>query len=265
MPIEQIILLALIQGLTEFLPISSSAHLILLPELTGLDDQGPLMDIAVHVGSLFAVVAYFRSEVASLLLGIPQLLRGSIEPEGQLLLYLIVATIPTIAIGGFLYVTDLIDHLRNAHVIAWATIVFGIVLYAADRRGRTERRMDDLGWRDIIKIGLAQVLALIPGTSRSGITITAGRFLHMTRPEAARFSMLLSLPTIGGFGLLALIDLVGEGANASLQDAAIATALSFVSAFASIWFFMKLLERMSLTPFVIYRLVLGTGLLIYLA
>ncbi len=264
MPIEQIILLALIQGLTEFLPISSSAHLILLPELTELEDQGALMDVAVHVGSLFAVMAYFRHEVVELVAGVPHLLKGSTEGPARLLFFLIIATLPTVFIGGALYVSGLVDLLRNAEVIAWATIIFGIVLYFADRMGRMERRVEHLTLKDVILIGLAQVLALIPGTSRSGITVTAGRFLHMNRREAARFSMLLSIPTIAAFGLLAGLDLMSEDAPIAWQDAGLAIGLSFASAFVSIWFFLKLLERMSLTPFVLYRLALGAGLLVYL-
>lgn len=263
MSIEQLIILALIQGLTEFLPISSSAHLILLPALTDWPDQGPHMDVAVHLGSLLAVLLYFRRDVALLTKGGMDTLTGRQTPAAQLLLRLIVATLPIIVAGGVLYVSGLVDRLRSTEVIAWATIIFGILLYHGDRKGALDRQVQDVSLRGALTIGLAQCFALIPGTSRSGVTITMARYLGLKRTEAARFSMLLAIPTILAFGLMAGLDMVRQEDLSLGRDVAMAIILSFLSAFGSIWFFMRLLERMTLLPFVIYRLMLGVGLLIY--
>ncbi len=264
MSIEQLIILALIQGLTEFLPISSSAHLILLPALTDWPDQGAHIDVAVHLGSLLAVLFYFRRDVATLTKASIEVLTGRQTPASQLLLCLIIATLPIFVAGGVLYLSGLVDLLRSTEVIAWATIIFGILLYHGDRKRRVDRHVQDLSPRGALTIGLAQCFALIPGTSRSGVTITMARYLGLKRTEAARFSMLLAIPTILAFGLMASLDMVRQEDVSLGRDAAMATFLSFLSAFGSIWFFMRLLERMTLLPFVIYRLVLGAGLLIYI-
>jgi undecaprenyl-diphosphatase len=261
-PLAYLVLLALIQGLTEFLPVSSSAHLILPSQLMGMPDQGPLIDVAVHVGSLFAVMLYFRAEVARLLRGVPDLARARMTADARLLAYLAAATVPTVAVGGVLYLTGAVDVLRNAEVIAWATILFGVLLFEADRIGLRFKAMDDLTWRGVLFIGAAQVLALIPGTSRAGITMTAGRFLGYERSESARFSMLLSLPTIAAFGVLAGIELARSGEVVLQANAVTAMALSFAAAFASIWVFMKWVDRFGFAPFVLYRLALGAVLLV---
>jgi len=263
MPLEQLILLAIIQGLTEFLPISSSAHLILLPELTDMQDQGPLIDVALHVGSLMAVVFYFHKDVAGLFAGAAHTLQRRRTQESRLLWALVLATIPTIAVGGVLYLTGVVESLRSAEVIGWATLIFGIVLYESDRIGMRFKNLSDMTIWGAIVVGLFQVLSLIPGTSRSGITITAGRFLGLERSEAARFSMLLSLPTIGAFGILAAIELFRSGETVLQASALTAAAMSFVSAYAAIWFFMSLVNRIGLLPFTIYRLVMGAGILTY--
>jgi undecaprenyl-diphosphatase len=261
MPLGFLVLLAVIQGLTEFLPVSSSAHLILPSQLLDVQDQGPLIDVAVHVGSLFAVMLYFRADVMRLFRGVPDLLSGRMSADAKLLAWLVAATIPTILIGGVLYKTGAIALLRSAEVIAWATILFGLLLFEADRIGGRFKVMDDLSFRGALVIGLAQMLALIPGTSRAGITMTAGRFLGYERAEAARFSMLLSIPTIAGFGLLAGIELAGAGETALQADAVTAMVLSFAAAYASIWLFMSWVNRIGFAPFVIYRLLLGAVLL----
>jgi len=264
MPIEQLIILALIQGITEFLPISSSAHLVLLPELTGFEDQGALIDVAVHLGSLGAVMAYFRSDMVRLAEGSLDLALFKDTPARRLVILLIIGTVPTILVGGLLYATDMIDHLRSAAVVAWTTIVFGLVLLWADRTGARSKSFEQLNERNALVIGLAQCLALIPGTSRSGITLTAALRLGFQRTDAARFSMLLAIPTILAFGLIGSYEVISSGDAAFQSGAILAVLLSFVSAFAAIWLFMHWLERMSLMPFVIYRLVLGVGLLIYI-
>lgn len=263
MPLEQLILLAIIQGLTEFLPISSSAHLILLPEFMGLEDQGPLIDVAVHVGSLLAVVLYFHRDVAGLFAGAVHTVQRRRTAESRLLWALVIATIPTIAVGGVLYLTGAVESLRSAEVIGWATLIFGVLLYESDRIGMRFKSVSDITLFGAVVVGLFQVVSLIPGTSRSGITITAGRFLGLERSEAARFSMLLSLPTIGIFGVLAGIELMRSGEVVLQTNALIAAGLSFVSAYAAIWFFMALVNRIGLLPFTLYRVVMGLGLLGY--
>ncbi|MEM1103275.1 MAG: undecaprenyl-diphosphate phosphatase [Pseudomonadota bacterium] len=263
MPVEQLIVLALIQGLTEFLPISSSAHLILAPALTAWEDQGPLIDVAAHLGSLGAVLLYFRSDVAALFRGAfgAVLLRWT--DDTKLFAFVAAATVPVIAAAAVLVLTGTADALRSPLVIAWSTIVFGVLLYWSDKAGETTRGMGDLTWGRVAAVGLAQALALIPGASRSGVTITAARFLGFARPEAARFSMLLAIPTILAFGAFSGLELLEGGDTEQLADAGVVAALSFVSAYGAIFLFMKMLQRMSLTPFVLYRMALGVGLLIY--
>jgi len=262
--IEQLILLAVIQGLTEFLPVSSSAHLILLPALTELPDQGALIDVSVHLGSLGAVVVYFWRDMIGLFQGLGHLARRQDSFEARLVLYLVIATLPTLAVGYTLYKTGAAEVLRSAEVIAWATIIFGIVLYAADYFGKTVRKLDSMTYGNAVLVGVAQTIALIPGTSRSGITITMSRLLGFERTEAARFSMLLAIPTIAAFGLYTALELMESG-NAVLQrDGLIAAGLAFVSALLAIAIFMRLLQSMTLLPFLIYRLVLGFGLLAYI-
>lgn len=264
MPLEQLIALALIQGLTEFLPISSSGHLNLLHLLTQWQDQGALMDVAVHVGSLFAVLLYFWREVAGLINGFFDLCRGRLSHQGRFLLYLIIATLPVFMVGYILLKSGYIQNLRTLPVIAWTNMIFAIVLLVSDRIGPLTREMSSTTLRDGLLIGAAQIIALIPGASRSGVTISMARLLGFTRIEAARLSMLLSIPTILGLGAATAFELYGTGDLALQSDALKAAALSFVSALASIWFMMALLRRMSLMPFVAYRIILGTALLIWI-
>lgn len=261
----QLALLAIIQGLTEFLPISSSAHLILIPNLFNLPDQGAIIDVAVHVGSLFAVILYFRSEVVKLIQGLFDLAIRNKTQEAKLSLFIIAATIPTLVFGGLLYFTGAVDFLRDPEaskiIIATTTIVFGILLWVADRQGPLIHKYEYSTFNQVMIIGFAQALALIPGTSRAGITITAARWLGFVRTDAARISMLLSLPTISAFGLVGSLEIARDAVSVNWADAAIAVVLSFVSAYLSIFVFMKVLEHVSFTPFVIYRLGLGFVLL----
>lgn len=256
MDLLQIILLALIQGLTEFLPISSSAHLILPKELLGWPDQGLAFDLAVHFGSLIAVLGYFRKDVAAMI----GAWFGQFGPRGasddsRLAWMIIVATIPA-GLFGLLF-NDLIEtHLRSGLVIACTTVVFGVLLFYADRKQGLTKQIYQVGLFAALVIGLAQALALIPGTSRSGITITTALFLGFTRVDAARFSFFLSIPIIvlgAGFKTLELLQ---EPAIAWL-DLALGTVLSAVSAYLCIYYFLAFIERLSMLPFVIYRLLLG--------
>lgn len=260
MPIEQIIVLALIQGITEFLPISSSGHLILVPALTGWMDQGLVTDVMVHMGSLAAILVYFWRDVLALACGGLNLLRGRVTAQGKLAVWIVLATIPAVVFGLILRKSGLGDALRLPEVVAWNAIIWGIVLYLADRFGRMEKTMADMGLPQALLIGLAQAIALIPGTSRSGITMTAARALGFTRPEAARFSFLLGIPAMVGAGVLVIGDAL-EAGEPITQDALLTGGLTFFTALAAIALLMALVRRMSFLPFTVYRVALGSLLL----
>ena len=264
MTLLQLLIVALIQGLTEFLPVSSSGHLILIPSLTGGPDQGLAIDVAVHVGTLLAVILYFRREVSEASAGLLRLAKGKVDTRGaHTALLLIVATIPVLLVGFVLKLTGLSDMLRSVVVIGWTMLLFGLVLYWADRTGSKERTAHDWTMRHAVWMGLAQALALIPGTSRSGITITAARRLGYDREGAATLSMLMSIPTILASGALLSLDVIGEADGALLHDASIAAAFAFVAALFALVLMMRLLRSVSFTPYVIYRVILGIILLVY--
>lgn len=257
----QAIVLALVQGLTEFLPISSSAHLILFPRLAGWEDQGLAFDVAVHVGTLTAVIAYFRREVARMFSAwLQSMVAGRRTAEGRLAWQVVLGTLP-VALSGLVF-HDLIETwLRSPLVIAASTIVFGLLLGWSDRRGRQSRDEYTLRLADVLLIGCAQALALIPGTSRSGITMTAALALGLTRTGAARFSFLLSIPVIliaGGYETLKLVQQEGEVAWGAILAGSVVAA---ISAYLCIHFFLQLIERIGMLPFVVYRLVLGAFLI----
>jgi len=261
MPLLDLLILALIQGITEFLPISSSGHLILLPALTGAADQGVTLDVAVHLGTLVAVVAYFRAEVALALSGVVDVMRGRLStPAAHLALALAISTVPVVIVGLILKVTGLSDQMRSITVIGWTMLVFGVVLYWADKVGPEERTATEWSYRHAIIMGLWQAVALIPGTSRSGITITGARFLGYDRISAARISMLMSIPTILMAGGLIALDIPPSSPEV-WRDAAIAAVLAGVAALAALALMMRFLKRVSYTPYVIYRVVLGVILL----
>ncbi|MDH5189136.1 MAG: undecaprenyl-diphosphate phosphatase [Rhodospirillaceae bacterium] len=261
MPFLHIAVLALVQGITEFLPISSSGHLVLVPWALGWKDQGLLIDVAVHVGTLGAVMLYFKGDIFDMINGLWRMAKGRGYNDGaRLAVYLIVATIPVV-IAGFVVNKIFPDGIRSILVIGWATLGFGILLWITDKFGLTLKRIEHLKFFDVIAIGLAQTLALIPGTSRSGITMTAGRLLGMERTDAARFSMLLSIPTIIGAGTLKGYELLKIGDASISASAFIAAALSFVSALVAIFLMMAWLRRATFAPFVIYRAFLGVFLL----
>jgi len=262
MSIEQIVVLAIVQGVTEFLPISSSGHLILVPALTGWKDQGLATDIMVHVGSLFAILVYFWRDVLQLIAGGFELLRLKWTDRSKLAAYILLATIPAVIFGLVLKATGMVDEFRGIKLIAWNAIIYGLVMLVADRVGSSLRQMKGMTLVSAVSIGLAQALALIPGTSRSGITISAARFLGFSRAEAARFSFLLGIPAIAGAGLLTALDDSGGAQGALSSDALLAAAFTFLSALASIAFLMALLRRITLLPFVIYRFILGGFLLV---
>ncbi len=261
MTILEIIILALIQGLTEFLPISSSAHLILPSAVLGWDNQGLAFDVAVHVGSLAAVVIYFREELVRLTQGWVQSVTGRGQSdEGYLAWWVMLATIPAIACG-FTFKDYIELYLRAPEVIATTTIVFGLLLWYADRTGRRVLAEQQMGWRRAMLIGLSQAIALIPGTSRSGITMTTGLMTGLTREAAARFSFLLSIPVIAGAGVLLTLDLLQSPEEVDWQTLAWGSVLSFAAAYTCISLFLTWISRIGMGPFVLYRLLLGALLI----
>ena len=260
MTLFQVVVLALIQGLTEFLPISSSAHLILPSQLFGWPDQGLAFDVAVHVGTLAAVVWYFRSDLRVVIgdwfRGIAS---GTSTAHGRLGWWIILATIP----GGLagLLVNDLVeDYARSMVVIATTTIVFGVLLGIADRKGGRARSLESMGWRAALWIGVAQALALIPGTSRAGVTITAALALGFDRVSAARFSFLLSIPIIALSGLFKGVELLGLS-EVRWGDMILGAVVSGITAYLCIGVFLAIINRIGMMPFVWYRVVLGCVLL----
>ena len=260
MPILHILVLSIIQGATEFLPISSSGHLILVPYLTGWPDQGLAIDVAAHLGTLAAVLVYFWRDVWRMLLGLWRLFSGRLDDGGRLMLYLLAATVPALA-GGYLVDRYFSDALRHPQIVAWALIGFGMVLYLADRNGMTVNQVKHMTLAQALVIGLAQILAFIPGTSRSGITMTAARLLGFERGEAARFSFLLSIPAIAAAGLWKGRELINGSDAAMLQSAAMTVGFSAIAGFLAIAFLMAWLRRASFTPFVGYRFLLGALIL----
>ena len=260
MTLEQIIVLAVVQGIAEFLPISSSGHLILVPVLVGWKDQGLLVDVMAHVGSLAAIVAYFWRDVVSLIGGGLDLLRGRLTAPGRMVLYIAAATVPAVVLGVVFKMTGFIDAIRGPQIVAWNAILFALLMLAADRLGAQRRKFADMTLWSAIAIGATQALALVPGTSRSGITITAARSLGFTRPEAARFSFLIGMPAIAGAGLLVFGEAIEAGETIS-ADAYLVGGLTFFTSLAAIAFLMAILRRYSLLPFVIYRIGLGIVLL----
>ena len=227
MSLYYLLIAAVIQGITEFLPISSSGHLILLPALSGAQDQGLAIDVAVHVGTLLAVILYFWRDVRSALVGLGRLVRGKVDTPGAMLAFLLmISTVPVMIVGLAIKLAGLDEAMRSVAVIGWAMLGFGIVLYWADRTGATTKAKDDWTLKDAVAMGLAQVIALIPGTSRSGITIT-----------------------------------VGQANWALARDGGIAAAFAFVAALLSLKLMMKLLKSVDFTPYVIYRIIFGLFLL----
>jgi undecaprenyl-diphosphatase len=263
MSLFHLVLLAVVQGITEFLPISSSGHLILLHQWTGATAEALALDVAVHLGSILAVILYFRSEVARAASGTLELLRGRLgSPDSFLALCLAIATIPAVILGGILAMTGWVDLLRNMTVIGWTMIVFGIALWWIDRTAPEERALEGWTLKHATRIGLWQAVALIPGVSRSGITITAARGLGYSRRDAARISMLMSIPiTLASGAVLALDAVRAPDIGAILAPAAIGAVLAFAAAYAALALMMRFLNAVSFTPYVIYRVILGVVLL----
>ena len=258
----QVVVLAIVQGITEFLPVSSSGHLVLVPSFFGWADQGLAFDVAVHFGSLLAVCTYFRQDLAGLLAGAGRVARARIDtPGARLALGIALATLPAAAAG--LAAAGWIEaNLRRPSVIVCTLAGYAVLMIAADRYGRRERNMSDLTLGQAFFIGCAQALALIPGTSRSGVTITAGRFLGIARQDAARFSFLLSVPVIFLASIYETLALVTGDAPVPWPELGLGVAVSAVVAYLSIEFFMRFVNRIGLLPFAVYRLLLA-GVILY--
>jgi len=282
MTLLQLLLIAVVQGISEFLPISSSGHLILIPYLTDWPDQGPQIDVAVHVGSLLAIIVYFFKDVVVLARGgFASIGIGSSNAnapaERRLFWWIVLGTIPAVMFGlsikmgvfngvaqslfGITVVDDdLMSSIRFTDLIAVNLIVYGLLLGLADWLGKEVKSFEDMSWKDGLIVGLAQALAIIPGTSRSGVTMTAARALGYKRVEAARFSFLLSIPAVAGAGVLIVPEILEAGAGLAI-DALIAGVLTFISAFVTMAFLMNFLKRASMMVFVVYRVALGVALL----
>lgn len=265
-----LLILSVVQGVTEFLPISSSAHLILvrdlfaalgLPMWEGSQADELALDVALHVGSLGAILLYFWRDVVQLFVGLADAARMRRTAASHMLFLLIVATLPILVVG-FLMKDVITFMLRSAEIIAWTTLIFGLLLYVADRQPEREHDIGHMNFRQAIVLGLAQCLALIPGVSRSGIAMTAGRLVGLDRPLSARFALLLSLPTIAGAGLLATVDLYRAGDARLTGEALLGGFFAFIAAWIAVALLMKWLRHFSYTPFVVYRVVLGLLLLV---
>lgn len=259
----QVSFLAILQGLTEFLPISSSGHLILPSLLFGWDDQGLSFDVAVHVGSLLAVLIYFRKDIARLASALfNSLLRHTYNSDSRLAWMLIVATIPA-GLAGLLLNDYVEQYGRSSLIIAITSISFALLLLGSDRVGSKQKTLQELDWKTVLIIGFSQALALIPGTSRSGVTMTAALFCNLDRQAAARFSFLLAIPLILASGGLKAVELIAaEGATVEWLVLLYAALLSALVAYGCIHVFLQLIERIGFMPFVIYRVLLGVFLLL---
>ena len=244
----EILILSAIQGISEFLPISSSAHLIIVSSLFDLKTNSLLIDISLHLGSLLAIVFFFRKDLFDL------------KNNQKLLKLIIIGSIPLIIFGYILHSAELIHLLRNIKVIAWTTLFFGIILYFADQRKIDQNISSNLNIKSILFIGLFQMFALIPGVSRAGITITAARFLNFNRVDSGKISFLLSIPALTGASFLGLKDIQSETLEISMATI-IATIMSFLFSYITVKFFLNYINKFSLSIFVIYRLIIALILL----
>jgi len=247
--IIEILILSLIQGVSEFIPISSSAHLIIISTLYEFKSSSLLIDTSLHLGSLFAIMFYFKKDLLD------------IQNNQKLLSLIVIGSLPIIVVGYFLYTTDLIYLLRNIKLIAWTTIIFGIVLYFADKSNSSKNIKSNLNLKTILYIGFFQTLALIPGTSRAGITITAGRFLKFDRYDSSKISFLLSIPALAGASALGLQDIFQKSFEFTYL-VLIAITLSFLFSYFTVKLFLNYINKFSLNIFVIYRVIVGIALLI---
>ena len=268
MALLPIFILALVQGITEFLPISSSGHLILVHAAFGGNatpgsvwQDHMLLDIAVHIGTLFSVILYFRKDIYKMCTGVKDIARQDVHAEGSRLIFnLLIGSIPVMIAGYGLHLWQP-EWLLQVEIVAWTTIIFGILLWFADRTPECTRTVNDMGLKHALIIGTTQAFALVPGTSRSGITMTSARFLGYSRAESAHFSLLLAIVAISGAGALSVSELIQTGNMEIGFDFLLAVVLSFITGLGAIILMMKWLERATFMPFVIYRLIMGVVLL----
>ena len=255
----QIFYLSLLQGITEFLPVSSSGHLILLSKFSYFPDQGLALDVAVHVGSILAVLIYFSETIYDIIKGVfKTYFIPTFKNQGAKLFWLLViGTIPAVVVG-YLLKNYGMEWARNTKLIGWTILVYGLLLFIADKISMTIRKIEHMGIFDAIVIGCAQCLALVPGTSRSGITITFARFLGMERREAAKFSMLLSIPAIIGAAVLTTYEVCQAGSLNELRWMFDGVLFSYVSSIVAIYIVMWWLKKSTFLPFVLYRIALGS-------
>jgi undecaprenyl-diphosphatase len=257
----QVVILAIVQGITEFLPISSSGHLVLVPFMFEWQDQGLAFDVAVHAGSLVAVCIFFRKDIASLLSGATQVIGGSVQsPESRMVLAIGLGTVPA-AVAGLLFASWIEQNLRDPAVIVYTLAGYGILMALADRFGGRDRNLTNVGYKDALIIGCAQALSLVPGTSRSGITITAARILGFERQDAARFSFLLSAPVILLAAGYKLVQMLASDVAIAWGQLGLGALVSCAVAYVSIELFMRVVTRVGLAPFAIYRLILAAVIL----
>ena len=242
--IIEVLILSAIQGISEFLPISSSAHLILISSLYEFKSSSLLIDISLHLGSLFAIVYYFRMDLLD------------VKNNKRLLSFIVVGSIPLIIVGYILYSTGIIYDLRNVKVIAWTTLIFGIGLYVADRNRFDKKISSNLNLQSILFISLFQILSLIPGVSRAGITITAARILKFNRFDSSKISFLLSIPALGGASILGLKDIFSQSVEFNYL-VIIAILTSFIFSFVTVKFFLIYINKFSMNAFVIYRIIIA--------
>tara|TARA_B100001123_G_scaffold444587_1_gene593826 strand:+ start:990 stop:1757 length:768 start_codon:yes stop_codon:yes gene_type:complete len=241
----EILILSIIQGISEFLPVSSAAHLILVSQYYSFNNQNLLIDICLHLGSLIAIIFYFRNDLLNFI------------KNKNFLIKILVGTIPIIPIGYILYQTGLINQLRNLQVIGWMSLIFGILLFISDKYKVTKNLDKEFSTRSAVVIGLFQVLSLIPGVSRSGITITSGRFLGFNRFDSAKISFFLSIPTLFAASMLGIYNIYKEGSSELNFLAIIAVIFSFIFSYFTIAIFLNFIRNSSLNIFVIYRLIIS--------
>jgi len=240
----EILILSIVQGISEFLPVSSSAHLFLVSEIYKFESQSLLVDVGLHLGSLLAIIFYFRNELKD------------IVNNKNLLFLMVLGSLPLIILGAIIYKTGLINYFRNIEVIAWTTLIFALLLYIADKFENKKKIETDLQLKSILIIGLFQILALIPGVSRSGIVITAGRFLNFSRYDSTKISFYLSIPAIAGASFLSLKSLVNENINLNLI-VLVSILFSFIFSYLTIKYFLIFVKKFTLSTFVIYRIILS--------
>ena len=265
MELLNIIFLSLIQGITEFLPVSSSAHLILFPTFSGNKDQGLLIDVSVHLGTLVAVIFFFWADVKAIAIGISNVFSGKLSNnETKFAIYLAIATTPAVILGGTLKYTGLYDYVKDSTLIIGLTMFgVGIILWVSDKRKQEKRELSDWTMRHALILGFWQMLALIPGTSRSGITITGARFLNYDRASAIKISMLMSIPTIIAAAALEFYSIGIENISVNWAELIVAIVVSALAAFGALSLMMRLLRTVNFTPYVLYRMLLGSFLIIW--